>query len=137
MPCDDANACTSGDTCSGGRCVGGLLRCDDGNPCTDDVCSGNVCVRSNNNAPCNDGNACTLNDTCSGGSCAQGIYKSCEPIYDYCYFPDGICNPASGNCEYSLRPDGTYCDDGIYCTYGDSCYSGFCQGIQDWSCIEP
>ena len=38
-PCDDGNACTSTETCQGGRCEGGTLaQCDDGNPTTDDEC---------------------------------------------------------------------------------------------------
>jgi hypothetical protein len=46
--------------------------CDDGNPCTDDLCVGNVCTNENNTAPCDDGDACTLDDACSGGSCVAG-----------------------------------------------------------------
>lgn len=35
--CDDGIACTSGDTCVGGQCLG-LPGCDDEDPCTIDVC---------------------------------------------------------------------------------------------------
>jgi cysteine-rich repeat protein len=39
-PCPDASVCTSGETCDGaGSCVvGSTLQCDDGLPCTHDVC---------------------------------------------------------------------------------------------------
>ncbi len=38
-PCDDANACTTGDVCSEGSCVGASpILCDDGEPCTTDTC---------------------------------------------------------------------------------------------------
>jgi hypothetical protein len=37
-PCDDGNLCTTGDTCSGGVCVGTPVLCDEGNPCTVDAC---------------------------------------------------------------------------------------------------
>ena len=38
--CDDGNACTTADTCSGGACVGGTpLVCNDSNACTDDSCN--------------------------------------------------------------------------------------------------
>src|SRR5262249_200565 len=38
--CDDGNACTTGDRCAGGECVGGAaLDCDDHNACTTDACS--------------------------------------------------------------------------------------------------
>ena len=28
---------------------------------------------------------------------------------------DGLCNPSTGVCAYSLKPDGTLCDDGNAC----------------------
>ncbi len=47
--------------------------CDDGNPCTDDICDAQLgCVHSNNTLSCTDGNACTTNDVCSGGVCVGG-----------------------------------------------------------------
>lgn len=42
---------------------------DDGNPCTDDVCSEQGCVHANNDAACDDGIACTLDDRCESGVC--------------------------------------------------------------------
>ncbi|NUN12743.1 MAG: hypothetical protein HUU55_03820 [Myxococcales bacterium] len=37
--CDDANPCTQGDVCLGGKCKSGTpTNCDDGNPCTADSC---------------------------------------------------------------------------------------------------
>ena len=67
-PCDDGNACTTSDACSGGACAGGAaLDCDDGNPCTDDTCNpATGCVHTNNTAPCDDGNACTTADRVLG-----------------------------------------------------------------------
>jgi hypothetical protein len=38
-PCDDDDACTSNDTCSGGNCIPGFPYCDDGDPCTLDNCT--------------------------------------------------------------------------------------------------
>jgi hypothetical protein len=39
VPCDDANACTTADTCSGSVCQAGApLVCDDANACTQDSC---------------------------------------------------------------------------------------------------
>src|SRR5207244_12077821 len=36
-PCDDGNACTTGDSCGGGRChAGTTVACNDNNLCTDD-----------------------------------------------------------------------------------------------------
>ena len=48
-PCEDGDLCaTSSDTCNSGVCVGGdPVDCDDGNPCTEDVCvpSWGVCAQ--------------------------------------------------------------------------------------------
>jgi lysyl oxidase len=47
--------------------------CDDGNPCTDDLCDPILgCRHFNNSAACSDGNACTANDVCSAGVCIGG-----------------------------------------------------------------
>jgi len=70
--CNDADACTLLDTCVAGVCTGDFpLVCDDGNPCTDDVCeAANGCVAKANTLPCDDAQPCTLQDTCAGSSCA-------------------------------------------------------------------
>lgn len=56
---DDGNACTTGETCSGGICIGGApLDCDDGNVCTDDSCHPAMgCEHTSNETACGDGNA--------------------------------------------------------------------------------
>src|SRR5262249_46266806 len=36
--CSDGSACTIGDRCGAGSCVGTALACDDGDPCTADSC---------------------------------------------------------------------------------------------------
>jgi hypothetical protein len=47
--------------------------CDDGNPCTDDVCDpATGCQHASNTSPCSDGMECTLADRCSGGQCQPG-----------------------------------------------------------------
>src|SRR2546427_2561781 len=37
-PCDDANACTTGEACVADQCIGSPVSCDDGNVCTTDTC---------------------------------------------------------------------------------------------------
>ena len=76
-PCNDGNACTTGDNCSTGSCVGTPLNCSDGNPCTNDVCTAGVCSNPPNTNPCNDGDVCTTGDTCSGGGCVGGPPPNC------------------------------------------------------------
>jgi subtilisin family serine protease len=53
------------------RCVTGS--CDDGNPCTNDVCDpATGCHYAPNTSPCSDGTECTLADRCNGGQCQAG-----------------------------------------------------------------
>ncbi len=78
--CSDGNACTSADACTaGGVCVGTMMNCDDGNPCTTDACNPNTLacehVAMANGAACDDGNVCTQNDRCDGGVCASILAK--------------------------------------------------------------
>jgi hypothetical protein len=40
LACDDNNACTKGDSCKQGMCVGQLYSCNDGLSCTTDSCDG-------------------------------------------------------------------------------------------------
>ena len=93
--CDDGNACTAGDKCSGGKCLPGPAPgCDDGNPCTSDKCDPNVaggCTHDNN-----DFAACTSSSgECPIGQCAAG---QCFPL------PNSPCSvevdlgPISGLC---------------------------------------
>jgi len=73
--CDDGNACTTGDVCSGGACAGTPKTCSaDGNVCTDDSCNTatGLCEYTNNTASCEDGNPCTNGDICSNGACVAG-----------------------------------------------------------------
>ncbi len=123
-PCNDANACTTNDTCSGGACVGGAApNCDDGNPCTTDSCDPSTgCVHTNNTAPCDDGNACTTNDTCSGGSCVGGAPPNCD---DGNVCTNDTCIPASG-CSHTNNT--APCNDGNACTTNDTCSGGACVG---------
>jgi len=93
--CGDGNACTAGDHCDDGECVGLPVVCDDGNPCTDDVCDGlGGCAAQDNAAPCDDGDPCTVKDQCEGGECT-GFELDCECLADTDCAPldDGnLCN---------------------------------------------
>src|SRR5207253_1670767 len=79
-PCDDGNACTTGDTCGGGTChAGSAVVCNDNNGCTDDSCNpATGCLFTANPARCDDGNACTTGDTCGGGTCHAGSAVVCN-----------------------------------------------------------
>ena len=122
-PCNDGNACTQGDTCSGGACAGTALVCDDKNPCTSDACDAQKgCVLTANTMPCNDNNACTDSDQCAGGTCAGTVTKSCN---DSNPCTNDSCDPASG-CVHAANA--AACDDGNACTQYDSCANSACAG---------
>jgi uncharacterized membrane protein YgcG len=101
QPCTGGTICNPRQ-CSLGQCVDGkVLKCFDGNACTDDVCDPNIgCVFEFNSAPCNDGDPCTEDDACFEGFCSAGqlvcecdTNKDCAALdIDLC---DGIliCNP--------------------------------------------
>ncbi len=104
------------------ECVPGVdIACDDGNPCTDDVCrpSGS-CAHTPNIALCDDGDACTTFDRCVGGVCVGSAFDcdDGEPC------TDDVCT--DGGCEN--RPRTGECDDQDACTEGDTCLEGACVG---------
>jgi hypothetical protein len=95
LACNDDNACTTGDSCTAGVCVGGAPpNCDDGNVCTDDACNpATGCVYVNNSNPCEDGNACTTGDICSSGACEGGPPPNCD---DANVCTTDSCDPQAG-----------------------------------------
>lgn len=50
----------------------------------------------------------------------------------------GVCDEVTGNCAVVPAADGAECEDGFFCTIGDSCYGGVCQaGLPNTCAIEP
>ena len=72
--------------------------CDDGNPCTTDDCTANVC--SNTPIVCNDGNLCTT-DVCINGSCTFTPVNCNDGLF--CTGTES-CNQTNGNCVSSGNP---------------------------------
>ncbi len=79
-PCNDNNACTLSDTCSGGKC-GSVTPavCDDKNVCTVDSCDPvKGCIGTL--ISCDDGDACTV-DTCdSAKGCLHTALTNCVTV---------------------------------------------------------
>jgi hypothetical protein len=82
--CKDGDACTVGDHCAAGICVGLPVLCDDSNPCTDDACDGlGGCAAEFNSELCDDNNPCTVNDNCVEGVCSGfDVDCSCQDNSD-------------------------------------------------------
>ena len=108
--CEDGDPCKFNDHCdSTGHCVsGGSVQCDDGSPCTDDVCiaglnlPGPGCQHLPTPGwPCDDGDLCSSSDHCFDGDCIGGSPTECN---------DGdvgtldSCDPASGTCHHMPDP---------------------------------
>ncbi|MBM4353345.1 MAG: hypothetical protein FJ109_06030 [Deltaproteobacteria bacterium] len=129
-PCDDKNVCTQDDVCGGGACNPGAPKgCEDGNPCTNDLCHPQAgCVYQNNTNPCDDANACTTIGVCAGGICAGSVPPNCD---DGNLCTDDTCIPATG-CTHA--PNSVACNDGNACTTGDKCFAGECKGTGGLTC---
>ena len=107
---------------------------DDGNQCTDEVCTNGTPGHPNKaaGAACSDGNGCTQTDTCQAGACVGNNPVTCMAL-DQCHDP-GVCNPASGMCSNPNKSNGTTCTDSNACTQMDSCQNGTCVGANPVVC---
>ena len=98
--------------------------CDDGNECTDDLCSGGNCSNSANAAPCDDGDACTTGDACGGGVCG-GTAANCDDG-DACTIDS--CDAGSGLCAHDPDPAcaGPCASNKQFCDEHADCCSNSC-----------
>ena len=128
--CNDSNACTPTDSCQAGVCAGqNPVVCAASDAChAIGLCDTVTGVCSDpakpNGSSCDDGNGCTQTDSCQAGACAGQSPVVCAPAND-CQVP-GVCDPTSGVCANTSKPDGTNCDDGTACTQADTCLAGAC-----------
>lgn len=132
LPCDDKNACTSGEKCQAlpTACAGGAtISCADSNPCTLDSCDTQTgCTHSFAQAPCDDGDPCTVLEYCQFGQCTGGKKMGCK---DANPCTDDSCFLGLG-CLY--MPNSAPCDDGDACTVGDICDASKCAGTLQGIC---
>jgi hypothetical protein len=134
--CDDAQTCTSNDSCVDGACAGVAVPCDDGLACSVDSCdeTSGACASDMsqcscvNDQDCNDGNACNGAEICDAASklCQRGTPVVCGPSGDACL--TNVCEAETGACVPEPVQNGTACDDASACTGRDTCQSGVCVG---------
>ena len=132
--CDDGDFCTGGDSCREGVCAGEPIDgckpctasgfCSDGNACTDDVCVDFECITARNyddSRFCCDPRTGALAPFEDGGECVVPV-----------------CDPATGVVTQTPKPDGTPCDDSVFCTDGDVCIAGECRsgGMRDCQAMD-
>lgn len=131
--CDDNKACTTGDRCEEGTCVGDQRVCE--TP-PEALCIDAMTRRFwNPQGTCNQtSGACEYmqqdqqcpfgceDGACRGDPCA-GIVCDTPPNAQ-CYAPTGTCS--GGMCQYTTVTGN--CDDGDACTTADACNAGTCAG---------
>ncbi len=112
---------------TGCKSCGTDAECDDKNPCTADACVTGLCSNppANEGTGCDDKNPCTTATVCKSGACGGGQAYVCPQPSNPCL--QATCAPATG-CVNGNRPDGTACNDGLFCTNPDSCTAGSCGG---------
>ncbi|MFH1535559.1 MAG: C1 family peptidase [Patescibacteria group bacterium] len=78
------------------------------------------------NADCDDGLYCNGTETCIAGVCQAGVPADCSNLSDQCN--TGVCDETADSCKTQPKPNGTSCDDGLYCNVGETCQAGECKG---------
>jgi hypothetical protein len=131
-PCDLEETCDgTGGACPPDGFLQASLVCrpssDDCDPA--EICSGtSVACPDDAKAPdddaCDDGNPCTTDDKCQQGTCVAGTSMTC-PVPDQCHLA-GVCDPTSGTCIDTPKPDGTACAYSAACPDDDLCRTGSC-----------
>lgn len=121
IACDDGNPCTENDVCADGTCIGtpvvggcciNDVDCEDGNLCTTDICTDNICL----NEPID----CSVANQCLIGFCDPATGEcSSTPVNcdDSNICTDDSCDLENGcvNTPTSSPPEEaeTSCDDGL------------------------
>ncbi len=124
-PCTPSDTCFTEGACASGLCQGTVARCDDGDPCTADLClpDGGCEVAPVAGAACDDGDPCTSGDACDAlGDCA-GQALDCD---DKNPCTADACDAEAGGCVHA--PQAGDCNDGNPCTVEDTCVVGKCTG---------
>jgi hypothetical protein len=137
VPVASGTSCGAGLVCNGTTCAAGCViggaffapdAVDPANVCQ--VCAPSVSTSAwsarADGTGCDDGNACTQTDTCQNGACVGQSPVVCPPPADAQCTNAGQCDPTTGQCAYTTKPDFLICSDGDLCTDNDHCQSGFC-----------
>lgn len=128
-------------TCIGSRCT-----CVTDFDCpSGDVCMpGGVCVMNTDpcaKVTCAAGRVCRAG-TCAPVPCAGGCKPGevCDEAFSGCrlILPCRLAAPCGdgGICEGAHHPDGERCNDGVACTFEDTCRAGACSGTS-YACPSP
>lgn len=97
MNCNDGNPCTV-NLCVAGVCESAPASRDDANVCTDDSCDPDSgCVNTNNTVSCDAADPCTTDAVCSNGVCTGTSTADCAGVCNGSAVIDcaGVCGGAS------------------------------------------
>lgn len=131
--CDGTDTVCSWRTCDNDVCgveyapAGTLVA--DLTPCTEQQCDGSggvTTVNKPSGTDCDDGVYCNGVDVCIGGQCPEAT-PPCPDVGD----TDDDCNEACSEEDRACTaqdPDGSMCDDGLFCSSNDTCQGGVCEG---------
>lgn len=143
--CDDGKYCTLGDACQKGACTAGTASpCGDATDCETFTCDEGTMTCTPNPMPdgtaCDDGDPCTVSSACAGGQCVPGDVcpgtecnlgvctpQGCETVPAAATTPCGYTDCSVGQCDGQgqciITPQnvGSACDDGLFCTTGETC----------------
>ena len=134
--CTDDLLCTLDDQCAAGICQGIPVDCG-ATECTPAWCdddSGECASEpAADGTDCSDEDPCTTDDGCLAGAC-EGVSKDCSELTGGNPCKLAFCDE-SGQCVVELKPEGTPCEDGQFCTVGELCdAAGECVGGNPLSC---
>jgi hypothetical protein len=124
-PCAASNACLRDTRCFQGACLGQTVQCDDGDPCTTDICDpaagcAHVAVECAEPA-----------DPCSVALCDPSTGCATAPAPDGTACGPGDCVSAhvciSGQCKQMVVPDGYACAGSSPCQGAGTCHAGVCE----------
>lgn len=129
--CDDGKLCTVGETCTAGTCGDSVARdcdhlADDCNAASCNETVGCIATPIADDTPCDDSLFCSSGDVCLAGECV-GVPLDCDAGAALCEVSLG-CDEVNDTCDYVNEPNGTPCDDGLFCTQNDVCSFGTCDG---------
>lgn len=140
--CSDGLFCNGLETCQHGSCVPspiGPCAAEDGDGDCSETCdevTDSCTANDRDGSICDDGNPCNGSDSCFGGACSQ---HTGDPCAGRAGDGDGdcseTCDPTTGRCTAD-DPNGSSCNDGLFCTETDTCSGGSCGGTGD-PCAGP
>ncbi|MEM7826921.1 MAG: hypothetical protein QXQ40_01710 [Candidatus Aenigmatarchaeota archaeon] len=136
---DDIDLCPStpiGEVVDENGCSCSQKTCNDGVGCTIDTCNTNTahCIHTLNHSFCGDSKWYDADERwVSSAECKEKKEIKQEYRNYYCTLSgcayDVIETRWIDTSNTRNKPDGTACDDGLYCTVNDACTSGTCGGV--------